>query len=144
MRFGIATRLPREGEPGLAQFCGTPGFFAPELIADAAEDARDDAEDGALAERRRGHSVSADARRDGRVHTPPVAPSTPRGGGAGGGRRSPPSNARAARAAPGAAGARRGYDGRAADVWSVGATLLEPLLGRAAFNRLWMGAYSSR
>ena len=142
--FGIATRLPREGEPGLAQFCGTPGFFAPELVADAAEDARDDAED-ALAERRRGQSASADARPDGRVHTPPVAPRTPRGGGAGGGRRSPPSNARAARAAPAAPGAtavRRGYDGRAADVWSVGATLLEPLLGRAAFNRLWMGAYT--
>ena len=36
----------------------------------------------------------------------------------------------------------RGYDGRAADVFSFGATLLETLLGRASCSRLWMAAYS--
>ena len=31
--FGIAAPLPRPGEPRLHQFCGSPGFFAPEVRA---------------------------------------------------------------------------------------------------------------
>ena len=37
----------------------------------------------------------------------------------------------------------RGYDGCPADVWSTGATLLETLLGRAAFSKLWLEAYKN-
>ena len=140
--FGIATRLPREGEPGLAQFCGTPGFFAPELVADAAEDAREDAED----KPGRDHRLSASDDVRPRAGAPPSPRS--RHLRSSGDQRSPPIDPRAAPVAPAgeARSARapraRGYDGRAADVFSFGATLLETLLGRVSCARLWMSAYS--
>ena len=140
--FGITTRLPRDGEPRLTQFCGTPGFFAPELVADAAEDAREDAED----KPGRDHRLSASDDVRPRAGAPPSPRS--RHLRSSGDQRSPPIDPRAAPVAPAgeARSARapraRGYDGRAADVFSFGATLLETLLGRVSCARLWMSAYS--
>ena len=93
--FGVCA--PLNGPP-LRQFCGSPGFFAPEL-ADAA----------------RGE-VSA-------MSAPP------------------PSDVCSLDSQDSAHTSGRSYDGAAADVFSLGATLLEMLIGTERFNAAWASTY---
>ena len=110
--FGVCARLPHANAAPLTQFCGSPGFFAPEL-ADAT---RGTPVAGASAARLAG--------RDGTN-----GESDDSGGddddSAGGALRVP----------------KGAYDGAAVDVFSAGATLLELLLGRHRFARMWGVAY---
>ena len=102
--FGVCAPLPRDKAEPLTQFCGSPGFFAPEL---------------------------ADAMRGGKRAAAPLDPVDA-------GEESDEGNisgSDALRSRPGA------YEGPAADVFSAGATLLEMLLGRARFSRVWAPAY---
>ena len=112
--FGVCAQLPRANAAPLSQFCGSPGFFAPEL-ADAmragsfASNARElGAPDGDPNDSDEDHAMRVSG--ETRGERPPMA--------------------------------RGCYDGAAADVFSAGATLLEMLLGRAQFAGLWAPMYN--
>ena len=101
--FGVCAPLPRANAAPLTQFCGSPGFFAPEL---------------------------ADAMRGSGRAAVPLIPEHA-------GEDSDEENVSGDALRP----CRGAYEGPAADVFSAGATLLEMLLGRARFAKLWSPAY---
>ena len=99
--FGVAALLPRahDDEP-LSKFCGSPGFFAPELLAFRSRSS--DTSPG---------SVVTKAANIGQDDDPSQMPLL-------------------------------GYDGTLADIFSVGATLLEMLVGSNQFTSLWLPMYA--
>lgn len=93
--FGVCAPLPRDKVAAqLTQFCGSPGFIAPEIAG---------TRNGGQAE------ASMDPVDAFEEESPPQGT----------------------------------YEGTAADVFSAGATMLEMLLGRSRFSRVWAPAYQN-